>query len=60
MKAKCLIVDDEALARNVLENTFRKIDALELVFQCNNALDALSYMAQSSVDIIFLDIICRN
>jgi len=56
MKAKCLIVDDEALARNVLEKYISEIEALELVFQCNNALDALSYMAQNSVDIIFLDI----
>ena len=56
MKTKCLIVDDEALARNVLEKYISEIGALELVFQSNNALDALSYMAQNSVDIIFLDI----
>jgi DNA-binding LytR/AlgR family response regulator len=40
MKAKCLIVDDEALARNVLEKYISEIEALELVYQCNNALDA--------------------
>jgi DNA-binding LytR/AlgR family response regulator len=56
MKAKCLIVDDEALARSVLEKYISEIEALELVFQCSNALDALSYIAQNSVDIIFLDI----
>lgn len=56
MRAKCLIVDDEALARNVLEKYISEIEALELVFQCNNALDALSYMSQNRVDIIFLDI----
>lgn len=56
MSAKCLIVDDEALARKVLEKYISEIEALELVYQCNNALDALSYMAQNKVDIIFLDI----
>ena len=56
MRAKCLIIDDEALARDVLEKYISKVDALELVHQSKSALDALSYLAQNRVDIIFLDI----
>lgn len=56
MKIKCLIVDDEALALDVLENYIRRLDNLELVGRCLNAIEAFNHLQQKKVDLIFLDI----
>jgi len=56
MKIRCLIVDDEPLALDVLENYISRLDTLELVTRCNNAIEAFNILKQQSVDLIFLDI----
>ena len=56
MKYKCLIVDDEHLAHNVLIQYIDKIDRLELTGQCYSAIEAISFLTDTSVDILFLDI----
>lgn len=56
MKIKCLIVDDEPLAQSILQNYISALPSLELLKVCNNALDALAYLHQHSVDLMFLDI----
>jgi DNA-binding LytR/AlgR family response regulator len=56
MKYKCLLVDDEPLALNVLETYINVIPTLELVGKCANAFEALKFLQQSHVDILFLDI----
>lgn len=53
---KCLIVDDEPLARELIESYLQKIDELKLVKSCNNALEAFSILQEQSIDLIFLDI----
>ncbi len=53
---KCLIVDDEPFARSVLEKFIKKISSLELAHQCYNAFDAVSYLHNNHIDIMFLDI----
>lgn len=53
---KCVIIDDEPLAVELLEDFVRKIDSLELVSTFNNAIDAVSFINQNNVDLIFLDI----
>lgn len=53
---KCLIVDDEELAIRVMENHISKIDDLEVVATCSNAMDAFSYIQRQAIDILFLDI----
>ena len=53
---KCLIVDDEPLAHVVLENYISKIEHLTLVGNCYNAVEALNFLHQQSIDILFLDI----
>lgn len=53
---RCIIVDDEPLAHSILEKFIIKLSSLELVHQCNNAFDAMSYLHQHKVDIMFLDI----
>lgn len=53
---KCVIIDDEPLAVDVLKEFTSRIEILELVATFNNAIDAISFMNQSNVDLIFLDI----
>jgi len=53
---KCVIIDDEPLAVELLEDFVRKVDSLELVSTFNNAIDAVSYINQTNIDLIFLDI----
>ncbi len=52
----CLIVDDEQPAREILENHLSKIDQINIVASCKNALDAFQQLTNRNVDLIFLDI----
>jgi DNA-binding LytR/AlgR family response regulator len=53
---KCLIVDDEPVARDVLKRHLAKIDSVEVVASCKNAIEAFSNINNKRVDLIFLDI----
>jgi len=53
---KCIVVDDEPLAREIIENYIARIDHLRLVASCSNALEAFNSIANKDVDLIFLDI----
>ncbi len=52
---KCLIVDDEPLAIDVLENYLQRFENME-TRRCENALDAFRYLKEEKFDLIFLDI----
>lgn len=56
MNISCLIIDDEPSSQNVLKSFIHKIDYLELMQVCNNALEALEYLKNNAVDLLFLDI----
>lgn len=56
MKIRCLLVDDEPLALDVLESYIARIDGLELAGRCENALQAFDVVQSQPVDLIFLDI----
>jgi DNA-binding LytR/AlgR family response regulator len=56
MKIRCLLVDDEPIAHDVLESYIRKIEVLELVGKCRSAVEAFSVLQQGGVDLLFLDI----
>ncbi|PQJ76817.1 LytR/AlgR family response regulator transcription factor [Polaribacter glomeratus] len=56
MNVSCLIIDDEPSSQNVLKSFIQKIEYLELVHVCNNALEALEYLKNNTVDLVFLDI----
>jgi DNA-binding LytR/AlgR family response regulator len=56
MKLKCVIIDDEPIARKVLQEFIVDIDFLELVGEAENPLKALSLVNSNEIDIIFLDI----
>ena len=53
---KCLIIDDEPLAREILEGYIDETPGLELVASCKSALEALNYIYHSKIDLILLDI----
>jgi DNA-binding LytR/AlgR family response regulator len=53
---KCIIVDDEPLARDVLETFTAKVPFLEVMASCKNAYEALDAMQKDRIDLIFLDI----
>jgi len=56
MKLKCIIIDDEPIARKVLQEFIEDIDFLELVGEAENPLKAMSLLGANDTDIIFLDI----
>ncbi|MBC5993514.1 LytR/AlgR family response regulator transcription factor [Pontibacter cellulosilyticus] len=56
MKIRCVIVDDEPLALDVLETFIERVDNLELVCRCSNALEAYNCLQSHEVDLLFLDI----
>lgn len=56
MKLKCVIIDDEPVARKVLQEFVEEIDYLELAGQAENPLKAMPFLADDDIDIIFLDI----
>ncbi|MDH7462631.1 LytTR family DNA-binding domain-containing protein [Chitinophagaceae bacterium 26-R-25] len=53
---KCLVIDDEPPARSILKNYIEAMPALKWVGECGNAIQALSYLQQNEVHLIFLDI----
>lgn len=53
---RCIIVDDEPLAREGMELNVAELDYLNLVGQFSNAMDALNYLNNNPVDLMFLDI----
>lgn len=56
MKLKCLAVDDEQPALNVLTKFIAKTPFLELVLSTCNAVEALAFLKKESVDLLFVDI----
>ncbi len=55
-KLTCLIVDDEELARNLVENYINRVPHLEVVGKCAAPLEAMQVLQEKSVDMMFLDI----
>ncbi len=53
---RCLVVDDEDLARTLLENYISRIPHLELVKKCKDPIEAMATLRDNSIDVIFLDI----
>ncbi|WP_394748940.1 LytR/AlgR family response regulator transcription factor [Spongiimicrobium salis] len=53
---KCIIADDEPIARQILENYIKDTPYLELVATCKNAFEVMEVLQEQSVDILFLDI----
>ncbi|MCI0707390.1 MAG: LytTR family DNA-binding domain-containing protein [Ignavibacteriae bacterium] len=52
----CIIVDDEKLARDLMEDNIRRVPYLQLQHTCKNALEAAGALHTEHVDLIFLDV----
>lgn len=55
-KYNCIVIDDEYLARKLLEEYISKVPQLELMQTFDNPVDAMGLVAQGKVEIIFTDI----
>ena len=53
---RCIAVDDESLALDLLEDNIRKVPFLTLVKRCKNAFEAHEVVMKEHVDLMFLDI----
>ncbi len=56
MKIRCLVVDDERFALEVMEGYIEKVPFLQLEKLCATPLEALDFLSRNVVDVIFLDI----
>jgi DNA-binding LytR/AlgR family response regulator len=55
-KIQCIIVDDEPVARGIIESYLEKIQNIHLVKSCKNVVEAFEVLNTNSIDLIFLDI----
>ena len=55
-EVKCLIIDDEPLAQDVIENYLESFSFMRLIAKCDNALIALKWIKKQKIDLIFLDV----
>ena len=53
---KCLIIDDEKLARQLIEGHLAKIDNFEVIASCKSAVEAINIISSESIDLLFLDV----
>ncbi len=56
MKINCITVDDEPLALEKMKAYIKKVDYLNLLSSFDNGIDAMSYLKENQVDLLFLDI----
>lgn len=57
---KCVIIDDEPLAVDIIESYIQQVGGMEIVAKCNNPLDAITILNKNQVDLVFLDIEMPN
>lgn len=53
---KCLVVDDEPLAQQVMEDFISRVPFLELEGKCSSAMEAMGILQKQTIDLLFLDI----
>ena len=56
MKLKCLVVDDEPIAQEIIVNFIEKVDFLVLSGTAYDAMEALRILHKFKIDLLFLDI----
>lgn len=56
MKTKCIIVDDEPLARELIRAHVQKLENFEIIEECGNAMKAMEALRNQPIDLMFLDL----
>jgi DNA-binding LytR/AlgR family response regulator len=56
MILRCLAIDDEMLALDLIGDNIKKVPFLELVKTCKSAMEAMEILRSEPVDLLFLDI----
>ncbi|MCP2027506.1 DNA-binding LytR/AlgR family response regulator [Flavobacterium sp. HSC-32F16] len=56
MRIKCLIIDDEPLAINVIKTYLEPLENFEVIDTFSNPIEGLNFLKNNKVDVIFLDI----
>jgi DNA-binding LytR/AlgR family response regulator len=56
MNIRCLAIDDEMLALDLLEDNIKNVPFLELVKTCRSAMEAMEVLRSQPIDLLFLDI----
>ncbi|HAX15649.1 MAG TPA: DNA-binding response regulator, partial [Leeuwenhoekiella sp.] len=57
---RCILVDDEPLALDVLSSYLEKVEGVQLVARCTNPLEAIRILSEEAIDLVFLDIEMPN
>ncbi len=57
---KCIIIDDEPLAQQIVEDYIKMIPFLKLEKKCDSVFDAINVLQSTKIDLIFLDIHLPN
>ena len=52
----CLIIDDEAIAREIIATHLSKLNSISVIASCSHAMEALNLIRNHDIDLIFLDI----
>jgi DNA-binding LytR/AlgR family response regulator len=52
----CIVIDDEKMARVIIKTLCAEINSLQLVEEFSNAIQAIKYLNENEIDLIFLDI----
>lgn len=60
MIMNCIIIDDETMARAIIRQLCLKTDELNVLDEFPNAIEAIKFLNQNKVDLIFLDIHMPN
>ena len=56
MKIKCILIDDEPFALNLLEDDLLNFTQIEILQKFNSPIEVVDYLKKHPVDLIFLDI----
>ena len=56
MEVRCLAIDDEPLALEIISEYISKVPFLKLVRTFDNAIDSIDFIKSNDIDLIFLDI----
>jgi two-component system LytT family response regulator len=53
---KCIVVDDNRMARTAIRLMIEQVDFLELVHECESPVDAFNILQKEEIDLVFLDV----